>query len=336
MNKHQDVYYVDIIPSAPYEQDKIFPTNTVQEPEHLRSFLTANGWSFPQQNFFIGNLNKIPIRFFICDDSGSMVIQDGEKFIMSNRKGYRTTCTRWDELCETLKFQMTACSRGVIRSKFIFLNGGTFDVTNESDNESEMLNYLRRVPEGGTPLCRTLYNVIDEIKTIEDELRSSNRFAEIIIATDGESSDGDIRIPLLKLKNLPVKLVLRLCTDKKRIVDYWNSIDKDLELSLDVLDGYYNEAKEVYKNNSWLCYSLSIHSMREFGVSSHIFDRIDEAPLTRDEKIGVLEILYGEIDGESKDLDGEIKKKQLPKRFCPIENRTREWVRFSSDRCVIC
>ena len=38
------------------------------------------------------------------------------------------------------------------------------------------------------------------------------------------------------LKNLPVWVVIRLCTDDERIVQYWNNVDSILEIDMDVLD----------------------------------------------------------------------------------------------------
>lgn len=49
--------------------------------EATKEFLTANGWAKGLQDTFISNLSKIPIRFIICDDSGSMSTNDGHKIV---------------------------------------------------------------------------------------------------------------------------------------------------------------------------------------------------------------------------------------------------------------
>lgn len=61
-----------------------------------------------------------------------------------------------------------------------------------------------------------------------DFLRQTNQKVCVVIATDGESSDGDIAAAMRPLSQLPVWVVIRLCTDEDRIAEYWNNIDKVL------------------------------------------------------------------------------------------------------------
>lgn len=46
-----------------------------------REFLSGHKWPVGLQDTFIHNLSKIPIRFFICDDSGSMIASDGHRML---------------------------------------------------------------------------------------------------------------------------------------------------------------------------------------------------------------------------------------------------------------
>ena len=64
----------------------------------------------------------------------------------------------------------------------------------------------------GTPLCRHIRDVITSIRAIESKLRSNGQRACVIIATDGESSDGDIAAAMKPLESLPCWVVIRLCT----------------------------------------------------------------------------------------------------------------------------
>lgn len=49
------------------------------------------------------------------------------------------------------------------------------------------------------------------------------------------------------LEKLPVWVVIRLCTDEDRMTTYWNNVDSDLELSMDVIDDHLGEAKEIHR-----------------------------------------------------------------------------------------
>lgn len=71
---------------------------------------------------------------------------------------------------------------------------------------------------------------------LEPTLRAAGQKACVVILTDGESSDGDLALAMQDLKALPVWTVVRLCTDEEKVVEYWNNIDNELELDMDVLD----------------------------------------------------------------------------------------------------
>jgi len=68
----------------------------------------------------------------------------------------------------------------------------------------------------GTPLCHHIREIIEEIRSIEDSLRRNNQMACVIIATDGESTDGDVAEALKPLEHLPCFVVVRLCTHDEK------------------------------------------------------------------------------------------------------------------------
>jgi hypothetical protein len=91
-------------------------------------------------------------------------------------------------------------------------------------------------------------------------------------------------------------VVIRLCTtNEDSILQYYQKLDDQLELSLEVLDDYLDEAKEVYGYNPWLTYSLCLHRCREIGMSSHglyrWLDWLDERSLTKAEIYQVVQQL---------------------------------------------
>jgi len=95
-----------------------------------------------------------------------------------------------------------------------------FDALQDTLNES---------PSGPTPLCTHIAAVVTAITSIADELKANGQKAAVIITTDGESSDGNVAEALRPLTNLPVLVILRLCTEEQQVIDYWDSIDSQLE-----------------------------------------------------------------------------------------------------------
>ena len=48
------------------------------------------------------------------------------------------------------------------------------------------------------------------------------------------------------LELLPVWVVIRLCTDEDKMVNYWNGIDNEIELNMDVIDDPLGESEEIH------------------------------------------------------------------------------------------
>jgi hypothetical protein len=80
-----------------------------------------------------------------------------------------------------------------------------------------------------------------------------------------------------------VLVIIRLCTSEEKVVQYWNSIDQQLELDIDVLDDPYGDAKQVAQFNPWLTYGEPIHRLREFGASLKEMDIIDESTVSSEQ-----------------------------------------------------
>lgn len=120
------------------------------------------------------------------------------------------------------------------------------------------------------------------------------------------------------------------------MVDFWNNLDNQLELSLEVLDDFVAEAKEIQQTNPWLNYGLPLHRMREMGFYSKLFDMLDEKELAKDELRDFFRLLFGNnsMDGvpdpeanwklflESIDL---LNKKE-GKTWNPVSRKMEYWV----------
>ena len=140
-------------------------------------------------------------------------------------------CSRWSELTEALKFHANISRAACAPSEFRLLNGAQPILVGNNDENDQgrfqsLLAIFENSPNGGTPLCHHIRQVIEKIRSMEQHLRASGQKACVIIATDGESSDGDIATAMRPMQALPVWVVVRLCTDDEKIVNYWNNIDR--------------------------------------------------------------------------------------------------------------
>lgn len=186
-------------------------------------------------------------------------------------------------------------------TEFRLLNGAPPVVVGRADGGqgySAMQQIMARAPGGGTPLCRQIRDVVARIQELEPQLRANCHKAVVVIATDGESSDGNIVDAMRPLHDLPVWVVIRLCTDDDKIVNYWNNIDSQLELEMDILDDLFGEAAEVQGANPWLTYAEPMHRLREWGVHLRELDLIDEGKLGVSQMYTIANILSPASEGQ--------------------------------------
>lgn len=199
------------------------------------------------------------------------------------------SCTRWAELTDALQFHLEFATKAAAPTEFRLLNGsmplqvGTGDAAADNSSYATLRRLFSESPSGGTPLCRHIREVAAKIRSMEPMLCSTGQRACVIVCTDGEASDGNMAEAMRPLKELPVWVVVRLCTDEDRIVQYWNNIDQQLELSMDVLDDLSGEAQEVKAANPWLTYGEPMHRLREWGTMQKEFDLLDETKLNMEQ-----------------------------------------------------
>ena len=192
-------------------------------------------------------------------------------------------CSRWAELTQSLRFHAELAHYGSVPTEFRMLNRGSpvqIGFASQFKAPQTCLDIfhqqLEDSPFGGTPLCRHIREITHDISLRAESLRQAGQLACVVIATDGEATDGNLADAMRPLKNLPVWIVVRLCTNDEHVVKYWSEIDSELELSMDVLDDFQGEAMEIYKHNPWLTYGEPLHRMREFGVHVKEIDFLDE------------------------------------------------------------
>ncbi len=73
--------------APPMPTDSSFaPLRAIQNDGGAREFLMSYHWPVPLQEAFIENLHHTPLRYFICDDSGSMDERDGSMLVKEGER----------------------------------------------------------------------------------------------------------------------------------------------------------------------------------------------------------------------------------------------------------
>lgn len=175
---------------------------------------------------------------------------------------------------------------------------------------SALARMLDRAPSGPTPLADRLNEIMQRIRQEHAQLSGRDQRVVLVIATDGlptsaysgQSTAHDKQLVVQALKRLgtefSVYVVIRLATDDDDVVDFYNKVDEELELPLEVLDDFESEAREIRNvGNGWLTYSPLLHKIREGGTFVKLLDLLDERSLTAMELSVVAQLLLrGEGD----------------------------------------
>ena len=199
---------------------------------------------------------------------------------------------------------------------------------------SQIEKLVNSSPTGRTPLCAQIRDVCAEIAADAPQLRANGQRVCLVIASDGQASDGDVMEALRPLHDVPLWIVIRLCTDDDDVVEYWNGVDEELELDMDVLDDLSGEAAQVIGRCPWLTYGPPLHRLREWGTSVKIFDLIDERALARSELFELVKLILGEPAKSlpNPELDWsdfleqlDVLQKEEGDLWCPAHSSKRPW-----------
>jgi hypothetical protein len=265
-------------------------------------------------------------------------------------------CSRWDELADSLTWHAQVATGLGAPTEFRLLNpthrGEKLFRFGFGEGE-EPQRFVGKLgdPRGQTPLCAEIQQVVQQIHALAPALRASGKRVVLHIASDGEASDGKISDYMAPLRNLPVWVVIRLCTDSDDVVSYWNNVDEELELEMDVLDDLAGEAKEVYEHNPWMCYAVPMHRLREWGSPQKVLDLMDERQLNGSEICKMAALIYGpgpadelpnpDIDFAAFEAALIALQNQHREVYCPVRAKFKPWfsvnkLRRKYGRAVFC
>lgn len=134
------------------------------------SYLTNHGWPMGLQQALLKNLERIPMRFFICDDSGSMSCSDGHRLVGEGGRRQIVPASRWAELGDFIRFHAGLAESAKAPSQFRMLNGSLPVMVGTGSDDGANVRVLNALlessPGGGTPLCAHISAVINEIRGI--------------------------------------------------------------------------------------------------------------------------------------------------------------------------
>jgi hypothetical protein len=127
-------------------QSSQLPISPIEEA-NTRAYLTSKLWPVGLQTFLMKNLARLPYRFFICDDSGSMATNDGKLLIRSGNHMKVVKCSRWTEMVEALKFHANLASYLNTPTEFRLLNSASPIVIGGPESSSENLPIFMSILE---------------------------------------------------------------------------------------------------------------------------------------------------------------------------------------------
>lgn len=288
-----------------------------------------------------------PLRFWIVDNSGSMMTTDGNELKTKDNDPSMLgiqRCTRWKELQTTVEYHITLAQLLGTQTIFRLLNdpGASVgpqefrvadpDVPDE-DAVPQALQVIRNTkPAGVTPLAQHLTVIAERIEQVKSTLIRQSQKAVVVVATDGLPTEPtghkspeakkEFIAALKELQTLPVWVVFRLCTDEEDVVDFYNDLDRYLESPLEVIDDFLGEANEIHKYNKWLNYTLPLHRCREMGYHHRVFDFLDEKELNKDELKKFLILLFGFEELPDPNLDWKAFSERIQ---TAIDKTKKEW-----------
>jgi len=280
--------------------------------------------------------HRIGKRVYLLDNSGSMRASDGN---LLSDSGVSRPCTRWEEICAFAEDHARWNLALGTPCEFLLLNslgrssgvapqeGRDFVCVNKSaGDEPGQLRSLDRLlkengPRGVTPIADRLEEIRLRLHAEAEELAKRQQMVFLTIATDGlptspwsgesTAEDQDQMVSALRRlgAELPVQLVIRLCTDDDSVVQFYNKIDDELEWPLDVLDDFASEAKEISDNgNGWFTYTPMLHRIREAGTLCKLLDDLDEKRFTPRDTRRMVEMLSNDSTLMSVETDKDFIK----------------------------
>jgi hypothetical protein len=139
------------------------PINLNHNPDYIatKELLNTKHWPIGYQNFLMKSVEKVPYRFFICDDSGSMSTNDGRHLVGSGTTTKEVNCSRWAELGESIRFHAVLSKTMNVPSEFRLLNTGDPVTIGGSESNRDGLSVLLTMLNDSPGQLNTFIKILD-------------------------------------------------------------------------------------------------------------------------------------------------------------------------------
>ena len=293
-------------------------------------------------------MSQFSFRFVLVDNSRSMVQNDSQRPVHNGRGGLRfIECSRYEEAVASVSMMARVADHAgtPLEVRFLSNRGDSQPIVvgkkkDDGVSLAAVMDALACEPAGSKHICRSLHEVVNQVRWIEDILMITNKQALLTILTDGEasSSDGNIIDALKPFEGLPVHIIVRLCTDEQVVVAYWRNLVAHVDVNITILTGVVNEATRVSQVNKWMTYGQHLQTVREFGI-------ITDPPLTRELTSSEIQSLAnmlllppetsfpnaetdwkGFVQAVRKHMEKRRKNNTVPVAWCPLRKTTVPWI----------
>jgi len=189
----------------------------------LNDQLMADKWPTGLAKTILDSKEVIATRFVIIDNSRSMLKRDGHRLTTDAATGVQSfeECSRWQEIISTMEQLISHADVAGTPTEIRLLNRSTPVLIGDKDEGGwwaafQQLGFgtsiaaarelLATEPLGLTPICKQIREVGERLRQLEGTLKTGGKVACLIIATDGESTDGNVVDVLKPLEGLPLKV----------------------------------------------------------------------------------------------------------------------------------
>lgn len=155
------------------------------------------------------------------------------------------------------------------------------DKYSSSSSLDMLVSNLRRCPSGSSPLCHHIRQIATQVSQMDRDVRSHGQHMFIVIATDGEASDGDVLESLRLLNHLSVRVIVRLCSDDQELWNYWLDIRRNFDLDMDIIPSMYGYDQDIKCHRKAALNTEPFYRLKELGCLPPEIDKLTLVELSQ-------------------------------------------------------